>query len=87
MEDQRRCVKNRNRIYTVKEIYMSSLVRGRSGSNQTRLEWMIGRGGTVANSQRWYGELGTVELVAPGSAVVDEGGLPRLGYRGMVPDM
>ena len=48
---------------------------------------MIGRGGTVANSQRWYGELGTVELVAPGSAVVDEGGLPRLGYRGMVPDM
>jgi hypothetical protein len=58
---------------------MSSLVRGRSGSNQTRLEWMIGRGGTVANSQRWYGELGTVELVAPGSAVVDEGGLPRHG--------
>jgi hypothetical protein len=56
-------VKNRNRIYTVKEIYMSSLVRGRSGSNQTRLEWMIGRGGTVANSQRWYGEVGTVELV------------------------
>jgi hypothetical protein len=28
--------------------------------------------GTIDSSQRWYGELGTVELVEPGSAVVDE---------------
>ena len=31
--------------------------------------------GTIDSSQRWYGELGTVELVEPGSAVVDEGEL------------
>jgi hypothetical protein len=37
---------------------------------------MVGRGGTVDSSQRGgYGELGTVEQVEPGSAVVDEGGL------------
>jgi hypothetical protein len=29
--------------------------------------------GTIDSSQRWYGELGTVELVEPRSAVVDEG--------------
>jgi len=33
---------------------------------------MIGRGDS---SQRWHGEFGTVELVEPGSAVVDDGGL------------
>src|SRR5271154_3101513 len=36
---------------------------------------MVGRGGTVDSSQRDYGELGAVEQVEPGSAVVDEGGL------------
>jgi hypothetical protein len=36
---------------------------------------MVGRGGTVDSSPRGYGELGTVEQVEPGSAVVDEGGL------------
>ena len=36
---------------------------------------MVGRGGTVDSSQREYGELGAVEQVEPGSAVVDEGGL------------
>jgi hypothetical protein len=39
---------------------------------------MVGRGGTVNSSQRACGELGTVELVEPESAV-DEGGLARLG--------
>jgi hypothetical protein len=34
---------------------------------------MIGRGGTVDSSQRGYGELGTVELVEPGSAVDEDG--------------
>ena len=34
---------------------------------------MVGRGGTVDSSQREYGELGAVEQVEPGSAVVDEG--------------
>jgi len=29
----------------------------------------------VDNSQRWYGELGMVELVELASTVVDEGGL------------
>ena len=40
------------------------------------------RPGAVDNSQRWYGELGTVELVEPGSGVVDEGGLAQawLGF-------
>jgi len=33
---------------------------------------MIGRGGAVDCPQRWYGELGTVELVEPGYAMVDE---------------
>ena len=36
---------------------------------------MVGRGGTVDSSQRDYGELGAVEQVELGSAVVDEGGL------------
>jgi hypothetical protein len=36
---------------------------------------MVGRGGTVDSSQRGYEELGTVEQVEPGSAMVDEGGL------------
>jgi len=36
---------------------------------------MIDRGGMVDNSQRWYGELGMVELVELASTVVDEGGL------------
>jgi hypothetical protein len=36
---------------------------------------MIRPGGTIDSSQQWYGELGTVELVEPGSAVVDEGEL------------
>src|SRR5437773_1999340 len=36
---------------------------------------MVRRGGTVDSSQRGYRELGTVEQVEPGSAVVDEGGL------------
>jgi hypothetical protein len=36
---------------------------------------MIRPGGTIDISQQWYGELGTVELVEPGSAMVDEGEL------------
>ena len=65
-------MKNGNRVKTVWELYTGSLVRGRSGFSPTRLEWVIGRGGTVDNSQRWYG---TVELVEPGYAMVDESGL------------
>jgi hypothetical protein len=39
----------------------------------------IGRGGTVDSSRRWYGELGTVELVEPGYVMVDENsGLARV---------
>jgi hypothetical protein len=33
---------------------------------------MIRPGGTIDSSQQRYGELGTVELVEPGSAVVDK---------------
>jgi hypothetical protein len=39
---------------------------------------MIRRGGVIDSPQRWYGELGMVELVElveQESAVVDEGGL------------
>ena len=36
---------------------------------------MVGRGGTADSSQWDYGELGAVEQVELGSAVVDEGGL------------
>ena len=36
---------------------------------------MVGRGGKVDSSQRGYGELGTVEQVELGSAIVDKGGL------------
>ena len=50
---------------------------------------MIGRGGTVDNSQRWYGEartgeVRTVELVEPESAVGDEGRL-AVAWQGVLP--
>src|SRR5271170_6664483 len=47
---------------------------------------MVGRGGTVDSSQRDYGELGAVEQVEPGSAVVDEGGL-AVAWHGKVVDV
>jgi hypothetical protein len=52
----------------------SSLVEGRFGSNPTRLESMIRRGGTIDSSQRWHGDSSWVE---PESAAVDEGGVGR----------
>jgi hypothetical protein len=49
------------------------LVKGRlrncSFWDPFRLGWSRYLGGTGDSSQRWYGELGTVELVEPGSAV------------------
>jgi len=46
---------------------------------------MVGRDGMVDNFQRGYGKLGTVELVEPGSAVVDERRVGR-GLEGVCPD-
>jgi hypothetical protein len=65
-------VKNGNRVKTNLGGCTGSLVRVRSGSIPTRSELMVGRGGTVDSSQRWYGELGTVERVGPGSAAIDQ---------------
>jgi hypothetical protein len=41
---------------------------------------MIKRGGTIDNSWPRSGDLETVELVEPESAVVDEGGLAGAGW-------
>lgn len=43
--------------------------------SSTRLEQMVGRGGVVDSPQQGYGELGTMELVEPEYAIVDDGGL------------
>jgi hypothetical protein len=65
VRDHRRRLKNENRVQAAWGLCTVSLVQPIS----------VRMSGTIDSFQRWYGELGTVELVEPGSAVVDEGEL------------